>query len=219
MDYGPTEKNHNEYVDALEKLFTITKFLGFYRSSIKLLKKFSAHAFLMDLGCGGGLFLLHLSQKFPDMQMVGIDIAPEAIKQAQLALNNWQKKISNSKISFKLQQSSKLEMPNDSVDVILTTLVCHHMTDLEMIEFLHCAYQCARKAVIINDLHRHFFAEFFYFLISPLFHNKMITHDGLISIRRSFKYKELIKLITLANIQHYQIKWRFPFRWEIILWR
>lgn len=220
MDSPPTPENYPVYVDCLSKLFRVSKFVGFYRDTVKILRKFPKNSSLVDVGCGGGLFLLHLSKVFPQMHMVGTDISKEAIAEAEHNLAAWQKENPGSLATFKLQEQAKLDLPNESIDIILTTLVCHHMTDLELIDFLQSSYKAVRKAVIINDLHRHCLAEFLFSLISPLlFLNKMITHDGLISIRRSFKYKEIKILLQHANIKHYQIKWRFPFRWQIILWK
>lgn len=218
MDLGPNETNYHEYIDCLKKLFRVSKLFGFFRQTVKALKNLPQTSSLVEIGCGGGLFLLHLSQIFPDIQMTGKDIAPEAITQAQLSLQEWQKKIPNINVTFELEKQAQSDIKNNTVDVVLTTLVCHHMDDLALIDFLQSSYKRARKAVIINDLHRHILAEFFYSLISPLlFQNRMITHDGLVSIRRAFKYKEIKLLLEKANIKKYQIKWCFPFRWQIIL--
>ena len=84
--------------------------------------------------------------------------------------------------------------------------------------FLKNANDAARNALIINDLHRHFIAYWFYKLLSPiLFRNRLISHDGLLSIKKSFTKKELHYFLKQANISNYQIKWHFPFRWSILI--
>lgn len=215
MDLGPAFYTPEEYADCLKILFKINKLLGFFNSTIKVLKQFPQDASLIDVGCGGGLFLLHLSEYFPNMNMLGIDVSETAIVQSQNELKRWKK----SNLEFQLQKQLALDLPKQSVDIVLTTLVCHHIDQDDLIGFLQNAYQAARKAVIINDLHRHAVAYWFYKITSPIFRNRLITHDGLVSIQRSFKRAELERLLQQANITNYQIKWGFPFRWQVILWK
>ena len=72
--------------------------------------------------------------------------------------------------------------------------------------------------MIIHDLHRHYVAYWFYKLFSPiLFRNRLITHDGLISIKRGFTRKEWHSALNKAGLTNYTLKWCFPFRWQLIL--
>ena len=218
LDLGPGYYSAEEYLHCMKMLFRVNKLFGFFYSTVKTLKKFPATSSVLDIGCGGGLFLIHLSKYFPAMQLTGVDISSEAIRVAQQELAARPK--INSKVKFQWQEKPQLDIPENSVDLILTTLVCHHLSDEELVDFLQNMLQGSRFAVIINDLHRHRLAEWSYRCISPiLFNNRLITHDGLISIRRGFKRSEWQALLRKAGIQNYSIKWRFPFRWEIILWK
>ncbi|WED42930.1 methyltransferase domain-containing protein [Legionella cardiaca] len=217
IDLGPDFYDMEEYKDCLKKLFQINKWLGIFRSTKKLLSYYPQNTTLLDIGCGNGLFLLNLSHYFPNMQMHGIDLNKEAISEAQKSLEEWQKKSLAHHLSFQIQNLDTLE--ND-FDIILATLLCHHLNDQELILFLKSVYDHARKKVIIHDLHRHGLAYWFYAFISPwLFRNRLITHDGLLSIKRGFTRKEWRQLLTKAQIPNYQIKWCWPFRWQIILWK
>jgi 2-polyprenyl-3-methyl-5-hydroxy-6-metoxy-1,4-benzoquinol methylase len=218
IDMGPENYTQDEYVECLKKLFLVNKLLGFFRSTKKMLKQLSKTSSLLDIGCGDGLFILHLSQKFPQMQMLGIDISASAIHAADQSLKLWQKSNAGMHVSFKLQERPELNLSENSVDIILATLVCHHLSDEELIIFLKQIYLAATKTVIINDLHRHSIAYWLYSLISPLlFRNRLITHDGLISIERGFTRVEWKLLLKKSGIHHYKLKWCFPFRWELIL--
>lgn len=220
IDMGPEYYTQEEYVQCLKKLFLVNKLLGFFRSTKKMLKQFSGTSSLLDIGCGDGLFILHLSKKFPQMQMIGIDISPSAINAADQSLKLWRKSNGNIHVSFKLQEQPELNVSENSVDIILATLVCHHLSDEELVIFLKQIYSAATKTVIINDLHRHPIAYWLYSLISPLlFRNRLITHDGLISIERGFTRMEWKLLLKQAGIHHYKLKWYFPFRWKLILWK
>jgi 2-polyprenyl-3-methyl-5-hydroxy-6-metoxy-1,4-benzoquinol methylase len=218
IDLGPEFYSQDEYQDCLQKLFRVSQFFGFFRSTLKVLKTFSQEVTLLDIGCGGGLFLLNLSKHFPHMRMLGIDINPDAVTQAQETLGNWQKQHLAALVSFNLQPRPELPSMNNRHDIVLATLVCHHLQDQELIVFLQQAYSHAKQAVIINDLQRHRLSEWLYAIFSPiLFSNRLISHDGLISIQRGFTRAEWKLLLQKANLQQYQIKWCFPFRWQIIL--
>ncbi len=214
MDLGPDFYTPEEYAQCLRILFKINKLLGFYRSTVRFLKQFSSDCSLVDVGCGGGLFLSHLSRAYPEMKLLGIDVSPIAIQQAK------DDAVSRENLDFQLQQQLALNLPQNSVDIVLITLVCHHVDDEDLTAFLQNAWQAARQAVIINDLHRHVLAYWFYKKISlVLFRNRLITHDGLISIKRGFTRAELRQHLKQAGIVHYEIKWGFPFRWRVVLWK
>ena len=90
--------------------------------------------------------------------------------------------------------------------------------DDDLVIFLQQAYLGAKQAVIINDIHRHWLPHALYPLISSLlFRNRLITHDGLVSIRRAFTRAEWELLLAKAGITNYKITWCFPFRWQVVL--
>lgn len=218
IDLGPDFYTSQEYEQSLKKLFKINKLMGIFNNTVHLLRQFSQHSVLTDVGCGGGLFLLNLSKYYPKMRLLGLDVSVEAINLAEKELHEWQQKNEDPPVKFKIQQQPELEIDTNSVDIILINLVCHHLDDEELIAFLVKANDTARKAVIINDLHRNVIAYWLYKIISPiLFYNRLITHDGLLSIQKSFTRKELEFLLQQAGIKNYQLKWHFPFWWSILI--
>ncbi|MBA2653286.1 MAG: methyltransferase domain-containing protein [Tatlockia sp.] len=217
MDLGQDFYTQEEYEHCLKKLFTINQLMGIFRHTVKLLKRFPKDADLVDVGCGGGLFLLNLTNYFPDMKMLGLDISEKAIHLAEKELERWKQKKGGINLSFQLEHQPELSLKQQSVDIILLTLVCHHVDDEDLIVFLKKANDIARKGLIINDLHRHPIAYWYYKFLSPLFRNRLIRHDGLISIEKGFTRKELERLLKLATIKNYRIKWCFPFRWSILI--
>ncbi|AHE67601.1 methyltransferase domain-containing protein [Legionella oakridgensis] len=220
MDLGSDFYTKEEYEQCLRQLFRMNKMLGIFKHTVKVLKNFSKTASITDVGCGGGLFLLHLSKYYPDMQMVGIDISKDAIILAQHELEQWRKNNKTQNVSFELQGKHELELSCNSRDVILLNLVCHHLKDEELIIFLKKAIESVRIGLIINDLHRNTLAYWLYKILCPLFfRNRLIRYDGLVSIERSFTRQELNYLLRRANIYHYQIKWCFPFRWSVVVWK
>lgn len=205
LDLGPGHYSKEEYEDCLTKLALINKILGMRRESLKLINQIRPKT-ILDVGCGGGEFLWQVAKSYPTIDCLGIDISEEAINYAQ--------KYACENLLF----SKQLELEN--ADLIFATLVCHHMPDVELVDFLADAYQHANMAVVIHDLQRSHLSKFLYSFLAPLlFQNRLITHDGLISIERSFRRKDWKRLLHLANIDNIDISWRFPFRWEVILWK
>ncbi|CAM2777887.1 methyltransferase domain-containing protein [Legionella anisa] len=216
IDLGQDFYTPQEYTQSLKKLFKINKLMGIFKSTVNLLQQFPSNSVLADVGCGGGLFLLNLSKYYPNMRMLGLDISTEAIKLAEKEAQEWQLKNGSTLVEFHLQLQPELEV-KENIDIILFNLVCHHLDDEELLTLLIKAHETTHKAVIINDLHRNFIAYWLYKMISPLFRNRLITHDGLLSIQKSFTRIELEFLLQQACIKNYQIKWRFPFWWSILI--
>jgi hypothetical protein len=102
----------------------------------------------------------------------------------------------------------------------MATLVCHHLSDAELISFLQQACRIAKQAVILNDLHRHPLATVGFATLVPLFfRNQMIWHDGLLSIRRAFTRQDWITFLKSAGIadSDYTLTWHWAFRWIVII--
>lgn len=205
IDLGPAHYSPEEYEECLIKLDQIGTWLGGDRATFAALRNLKPNS-ILDVGCGGGFFTAKLAKKFPQAHVVGIDLNPQAI-----AIANKRHRSSN--LSFELRTEEKLIEPPKSYDIVLSTLVCHHLTDDNLPLFFTAASQIAKKKVILNDLHRHPLAYHLFRLITPLFHNRLIQNDGLLSIRRGFTKKELMALLHQAKITRFSLKWKWAFRW------
>ena len=115
-----------------------------------------------------------------------------------------------------LFETPSLAYPSKSLDVVTATLVCHHLTDKELPLFIKDACRIAKDGVIINDLHRHPLAGAGFAALAPiLFRNRLIQHDGLLSIRRSFKQHDWLLYLKQAGIKpdDYLLSRHWAFRW------
>lgn len=201
LDTGEYERE--EYQDCLKKLFFINRLFGFYKDTVSFLKKVPCSS-LMDVGCGDGRFVLALKKRFSHIAMTGVEIAEEPLSCTP-----------QGDVTF----SVRSRYDEESVDIIITTLVCHHLDDHELVDFLKTLHRACKKAVVINDLHRHLVSLWLFTLISPLFNNRLIRYDGPLSIQKGFRKQEWRKVLEEANIKNFEIRWRFPFRWQVILWK
>lgn len=220
LDLGGEHYTIEEYERCMKILFRVNKLLGCFQSTVKTLKYFPPESTLLDVGCGSGDIIINLSQYYHHMHFKGIDISSDAINIANSTLQACQSSNVKSHVSFCLQSESEINIADNSVDIVLATMVCHHLSDTELVVFFKKALDASRKMVLIHDLHRNAIAYWFYKIFSPvIFHNWLITHDGLISIRRGFLRSELQALLVKAGITYYQLKWRFPFRWQLTLFK
>lgn len=212
MDLGGSYYTPQQYRDCLYKLDRIGRWLGGDRASFSAISKLSRPPqSITDIGCGGGLFTIRLGQTFPQADVAGIDLSSEAIAFAK-------EQLCPANVSFAQQQNK--EINNLSSDLLITTLVCHHMTDAELVTFLQQSYRAAKQSVIINDLHRHPLASCCFALVAPiLFPNRMILHDGLLSIRRAFTRNDWAQYLAKADIplEQCSIQWYWPFRWVVMI--
>lgn len=206
------------YQDCLYKLDRIGRLLGGDRATLASLKKLKkTPKTILDIGCGGGIFSIRIAKMFPDSQVIGIDTSADAIAFANHQLHHFYPSIKN--VTFNLT-ASQLNYPSNAFDVVLSTLVLHHLTDLEIPQFLKDSFRIARHAVIINDLHRHPFAYASYFCIAPiLFRNRMITHDGLLSIKKGFKKEDWNRYFVESEIplESISLSRYLGFRWVAML--
>lgn len=217
IDQGAAYYTESEYFDCLKHLGKIGRFLGGNRATLSAFKQLKKPpTSILEVGCGGGDFTRILAHTYPKSHVVGIDFSEPAITYAKQQPAN--KKFPH--LVFEVPPTLELNIPEKTVDVITATLVCHHMSEEELIEFLKRAKSSANHAIIINDLHRSHLAYGCFHLISRFFFpNRLIIHDGLLSIQRGFTKKEWVYYLEKAGFQkkQYQIKWKWAFRWIILI--
>jgi 2-polyprenyl-3-methyl-5-hydroxy-6-metoxy-1,4-benzoquinol methylase len=215
LDLGPTHYTKDEYTHCLKLLGRINQWLGGFKATKKAflhLKKMPRS--ILEVGCGGGHLCHQMSQWFPQAQITGIDINSAAVDEAR-RFNS-----SNKNVHCEKQQNKTLPYADNQFDVVTTMLVCHHMNDQELVEFLKECYRICRSAVIINDLHRHILAYTSFLLITPIFFpNRLIWNDGCLSVRRAFRKSEWLEALTQAGFREdqYELRWNWAFRWTLTI--
>jgi ubiquinone/menaquinone biosynthesis C-methylase UbiE len=78
---------------------------------------------ILDVGCGTGTMSLMVKQAYPSAQMVGLDGDPQIL---EIARSKAQKL--GLEIRFDQGMSFDLPYPNESFDVVLTSMMLHHLT-------------------------------------------------------------------------------------------
>jgi len=106
-----------------------------------------------------------------------------------------------------------LPFADGTFDYAISSLFIHHLADHQVVLALQELNRVARRRIFIIDLHRHPIAYYFYRTVGRLFlYNRLIREDGALSILRSFKPNELVKLAARAGLDDVRLERRFPFR-------
>jgi 2-polyprenyl-3-methyl-5-hydroxy-6-metoxy-1,4-benzoquinol methylase len=217
IDLGSTHYSAEEYNGCLVQLGRIGSLLGGDRATFWAFDQLPVLPnSILDVGCGGGQLTIQLAKKYPNARVKGIDLSSDAIAFAKNQLKHESPSV---QVEFSVPPTAQLEGLHHEFDIVTSTLVCHHLTDDDIVDFLKRSVLVAKKAVIINDLHRHPLASLGFFILTPFFRNRLIYHDGLLSIKRAFTRTDWENYLCLAGIpsQAWSLTWHWAFRWILVI--
>lgn len=212
--------SQTELDPVLKGLGNLNSWFGGHKTLIKALEHFPVQAgnHLSDWGCGGGDALKAIAQwalrKNLPLTLTGIDAAPAAISFAQKETSAY------SNIHYLQTEVMSNELKPGQFDIVVSSLFTHHFEDDAWVALVKKMMNCSRRGVIITDLHRHWLL--YYSLIAiftVVIPNKMMRHDGPLSVQRSFTKAELVDLLARAGVKRYHIRWKWAFRWEVVIYK
>ena len=171
---------------------------------------------IMDIGCGNGDMLRTLAdygiKKNLNFQLTGIDANSFTINHAQKLSNNYPN------ISFRCQNVFGKPFEELKYDIVLCTLTLHHFKDDEIIQLMAIFNANSRIGIVINDLQRSIVSYRLFQVLCFFFQlNAMSRADGLISILRGFKKKELVHFSKKLKFTNNKIQWKWAFRYQWII--
>ena len=201
----------DERIDgALSELKIINKFLGGISTTKSALSYFvqskKDELKILDIGSGSSDNLLSAKSKYPDLHIFSIDKNLRAL--------------SSSKYLTKKINSDAFNLPfkNNSCDIVHAALFLHHFAEAQIQILLKEFLRIAERGVIINDLQRSYFALLGIKILTVLFSkSEMVKNDGPLSVKRGFTKAELVKLFEDAGVQNFFIKWKWAFRWMVVI--
>ena len=171
---------------------------------------------IADLGCGSGdmLTLIRrlLVKRDRDAALTGIDANPNVIRYAQMHTP------AACRIDYEVLNIFSQEFKDRKFDIVIGTLFFHHFTTLDLIGFFNQLKDQVSVGLIINDIHRHWFAYYTIKWLTRFFsRTAMVKHDAPVSVLRAFKKHELVDILHHAGLINYRIKWRWAFRWQVVV--
>lgn len=206
--------------DTLDKLESINRWLGGNKVTLNGLQTIlknhpkDKQITIVDIGCGHGDILRDVAKfgrkhqyKF---QLIGIDANSTAIDYATELSKNYPE------LTFETQDIFSDEFKNSQFDIVLATLFLHHFKEEPLVSFLKNTLHQTKIGIVINDLHRHKLAYYLFMVLSIFIKNKMIIEDGLTSVLRGFKRKDIENISTQIHAKPI-ITWKWAFRYLWII--
>jgi 2-polyprenyl-3-methyl-5-hydroxy-6-metoxy-1,4-benzoquinol methylase len=152
---------------------------------------------IVDVGCGDGNMLRRIhawaARRGVPVALTGIDLNPDAIRAAREAAPELQ-------IDWIVGDALSSAAIGD-IDVVICSLLTHHLTNPQIVQFLQWAEQATRRGWFINDLHRKA-VPYHLFRLWARFTNlhPFVKNDGGVSIRRSFVTEDWQRLCAAAGL-------------------
>ncbi len=202
LDEGVPE---HEAIRSLGDLRFVNRWLGGRRSlrrAVTPLLSGPERPRLLDVGCGSA-DLPHLLRTDIGNRLlvVGLDIKLVHLQQTP------------SGIERVLGDVRRLPFKPRSFDVVTASLFLHHFDAPEVAPLLASLFALARRAMVVNDLHRALVPYLFGRVSFPLlFRSPVSVADGLLSIRRAFRPAELRGAFAEAGMPKVTIRRSFPYR-------
>jgi SAM-dependent methyltransferase len=204
---------------ALGELETINHWLGGYNvvlSALNSLPWTAEPLSIMDIGCGGGDTLRYIADwaeaNNRQVNLVGVDINPKMVEYAAHKSQGY------ANVEFKVKGAFDDSLLLEQPDIVINSLFCHHFDDEALVALIQRMNKIAKKHVIINDLHRHWFAYHSIKAITNLFSKTyLVKYDAPLSVARALTKNEWVQILQKAGIKNFSIKWMWAWRWRIMI--
>jgi ubiquinone/menaquinone biosynthesis C-methylase UbiE len=200
LDEGVPE---DEALKSLRDLRRVNRWLGGRRAIAAACRPFlRPGARLLDVGCGSADLPAWLAGRDPRPGLVvGLDLKWLHVRQAPAV------------VRAVVGDVRALPFPPLSFDVVTASLFLHHFDEGEAPDVLRRLFALARGALVVNDLHRAQVPWLFGRAVFPFaFESRVSVEDGLLSIRRAFRPRELRQAFERAGLPGVRVRRSFPYR-------
>jgi 2-polyprenyl-3-methyl-5-hydroxy-6-metoxy-1,4-benzoquinol methylase len=164
---------------------------------------------LLDVGFGDGDMLRQIARwaalRGIEAELVGIDLNARSVAAAEAKPSPG--------VPIRYLAGDYADLAGGGFDVVISSLVAHHMTEDQLREFLRFMEREAAAGWFVNDLHRHSFAHSTWPLLSGAMRwHPIVRADGHTSIARSFRPGEWQALLADEGLGEARVQRWFPFR-------
>ncbi len=210
-DYTP-----EEYESCIGELQLVNRWMGDAHSlRTTLFREIEAQGLssfsVLDVGAGSGELLRVTAgwarQSGRQVRAVGLELNERSAE----SINEESERFDE--ISSVRADALELPFADDSFDYVICSLFTHHFVDEQVVRIFREMSRVAKRRIFVIDLNRHPVAYLLYTTIGKLvLHNRLLRHDGALSILRSFKAEELRELGQRAGLRDVVVERRFPYR-------
>ena len=164
---------------------------------------------LLDVGFGDGDMLRAIrswaDRRGIEAELVGIDLNSRSVAAARDR--------TPPAMEIDYRTGDYADLAGEGWDCVVSSLVAHHMTRDQLVQFLRFMDREARMGWLVNDLRRSRFAWLGYPLLARLMNwHPIVRHDGRLSIARSYRREEWAPILASAAVEGAEVKRVFPFR-------
>jgi ubiquinone/menaquinone biosynthesis C-methylase UbiE len=205
-----------EYEDCISELRFVNRWMGDAHSlKATLLREVETDHLtsfsVLDLGAGSGELLRVTAtwarQTNRQFRGVGLELSE---RMAESILEESER---FDEITSVRGDALKLPFAETQFDYVICSLFTHHLLDEQVVQVLREMSRVAKRQIFVIDLHRHPVPYYFYTTLGKLvLHNRLVRHDGALSILRGFKSDELRELAQRADLQDVRVEHHFPSR-------
>jgi ubiquinone/menaquinone biosynthesis C-methylase UbiE len=147
---------------------------------------------VLDVATGGGDIPRWLVRRRP-VDVIGGDLQPQMLQLAR----QWSAGLP---IRFIRCDARRLPFRDRSVDLVLCSLMLHHLTEPDAVQALRELGRVARRRLVVNDLRRSRTAYALIWLITRFSRNPLTRYDSPVSVERAFTPAELASLARAAGL-------------------
>ena len=205
----------------LQDINKVNRLLGGYSITLsavfKLLALEDKESYtILDMGCAEGTMLRKLAlearKRNIHLKLIGVDLNKQGLELATYYSTEYPE------ITYLEADILTADFSPYNIDVVMTTLTLHHFTDKGVVQFVNQFNSLASIGVVINDLERNPIAYYLFKAFSFFFiRTEIAKKDGLLSIRRAFKKKDLMRYAAQVKNASHQIEWKWAFRYVWVL--
>ena len=205
-----------EYEDCIGELRFVNRWMGDAHSlKTTVLREIEAQRLasfsILDLGAGSGELLRVAAtwarQTKRQFSGVGLELNE---RMAESILEESER---FDEIASVRGDALRLPFDDAQFDYVICSLFTHHLLDEQVVQVLREMSRVAKRRIFVIDLHRHPVAYFLYTVPGKLvLHNRLVRHDGALSILRGFKSNEFLELAQRAGLRDIRVERRFPYR-------
>ena len=199
---------------TLRFLETVNRRLGGYSLTFGYLERWlsarpaSGPVTILDAGTGGGDLPVALAQwgrrQGLEVRVVGLDADEEIARWARRRAQ------SEPRVEIVHGELAALERTGRRFDFVTASLLLHHIPEAALVPVLRTLDGLAARGLVIGDLRRCAAGYVGVTLVTAALGNRVVRHDGPLSVRRAFLEGELEALAARAGLPHLRAR-RHPF--------
>jgi SAM-dependent methyltransferase len=152
---------------------------------------------VVDVGSGGGDMLRRVAawarRRGVRVELVGVDLNPHAGRAAR--------EFSKGDEGIEWVTGDAFSLGAEDVDVVISSLLTHHLAEAEVVRFLAWMEATARRGWFVNDLCREAVPYYAFGALARVMRwHRFVQHDGPVSFRRSFREEDWRRMLGAAGI-------------------